>query len=175
MGWLVFMGWVISQANEWEEYSNYFGEGAEIFRNWTTTRFLAFYGRHQNCHGSCGCVIQLMYYNEHIMRLKVYWKSNLLPSWTQLVLTSLCLSKWLSHSLSVVICSLPSYFSLLPFSCFSLLRYAYNRLPFPLWFLKTSHFLPSNHSIYLFLHPSILIYQKFYPYSKPFSAFVECA
>ena len=30
----------------------------------------------------------VMYYNEHIMRLKVYWKSNLLPSWTQMVLTS---------------------------------------------------------------------------------------
>ena len=24
---LVFMGWVISYAKEWEEYSNYFGEG----------------------------------------------------------------------------------------------------------------------------------------------------
>ena len=25
MGWLVFMGWVISQTNEWEDYSKYFG------------------------------------------------------------------------------------------------------------------------------------------------------
>ena len=33
----------------------------------------------------------LMYYDEHIMKLQVYWKVNLLPSWTYLVLTSLCL------------------------------------------------------------------------------------
>ena len=28
--WLVFIGWVISYANEWEDYSNYFWEGVEI-------------------------------------------------------------------------------------------------------------------------------------------------
>ena len=27
MMWLVFMGWVTSQANDWEDYSNYWGEG----------------------------------------------------------------------------------------------------------------------------------------------------
>ena len=32
----------------------------------------------------------LIHYNEHIMRFKVYGKSNLLPSWAYLVLTSLC-------------------------------------------------------------------------------------
>ena len=32
MGWFVFMGWVISQANEWENYSTYFGEGGRDFR-----------------------------------------------------------------------------------------------------------------------------------------------
>ena len=75
------MGWVISK---WEDYSNYLGEGAEISRNWATTHFLIFDGRPWNCHGAGGCVIwhMLMYYNERIMRLKVYWKSNLLPSWT---------------------------------------------------------------------------------------------
>ena len=30
--WLVFIGWVISYANKWEDYSNYFGEGVEISR-----------------------------------------------------------------------------------------------------------------------------------------------
>ena len=30
VGWLVFMGWVISYANEWEEYSNCLGEGVGI-------------------------------------------------------------------------------------------------------------------------------------------------
>jgi len=31
--WLAFMGWVISQANEWEDDSNYLGEGVETSRN----------------------------------------------------------------------------------------------------------------------------------------------
>ena len=43
MAWLIFMGWVISWANEWEEYSNYLGEGVEISRNWATAHFLVFY------------------------------------------------------------------------------------------------------------------------------------
>ena len=42
MEWLVFIGWIISYANEWEGYSNYFGEGVEISRNWATTHFLVF-------------------------------------------------------------------------------------------------------------------------------------
>ena len=36
--------------------------------------------------------------NEHIMMLKVHWKLNHLPSWTQSVLTSLCHALWLYHS-----------------------------------------------------------------------------
>ena len=32
----------------------------------------------------------LVYYNEHVMRLKVYWKSNLPPSLTSFVLPSFC-------------------------------------------------------------------------------------
>ena len=32
-GIVSFMGWVISWANEWEDFSNYFGEETEIFRN----------------------------------------------------------------------------------------------------------------------------------------------
>ena len=39
-GWLVFMHWVISQANEWENYSNHFREGVRISRNWPTSQFL---------------------------------------------------------------------------------------------------------------------------------------
>ena len=40
-------------------------------------------GQPQNCHGAAGRVLHhmLMYYNEHIMRLKVCWESHLLPSW----------------------------------------------------------------------------------------------
>ena len=43
-----------------------------------------------NPPGASWCVIYLIYYNEHIMRLKVHWKSNLLPSLAQLVLNSSC-------------------------------------------------------------------------------------
>ena len=38
---LIFMGWVISQANQWEDYSNYFGVKAKISENWATAFFLA--------------------------------------------------------------------------------------------------------------------------------------
>ena len=55
--WLVFMGWVISLANKWEDYSNYLGEEAGISRNWATAHFLAFYGRPWNCHGAGGFFI----------------------------------------------------------------------------------------------------------------------
>ena len=46
--WLVFIGWVISYANEWEDYSNCFGEGMEISRIWATPHSLVFY----QCLGS---------------------------------------------------------------------------------------------------------------------------
>lgn len=74
MGWLVFMACIISQANEWKGYSKYFlGKGAEISRNWATAYILIFDGLSQNCHGADGQVTQLMllYYNEHIMSLKI--------------------------------------------------------------------------------------------------------
>ena len=57
MMWLAFKGWVILLANEWEDYSNYFGEGAEISRNWATAHFLVFAGPPWNCHDAYGCVI----------------------------------------------------------------------------------------------------------------------
>ena len=53
-GLSVFMGWVISHANKWEEYSYYFGERWGFSRNWATTRFLAFYGPSRNCPGVRG-------------------------------------------------------------------------------------------------------------------------
>ena len=57
MAWLVFLGWLISQVNEWEEYSNYLGERAGISRNWAMAHFLTFYGWPQKCHGTGGCII----------------------------------------------------------------------------------------------------------------------
>ena len=50
------MGWVIPQADEWEDYFNYFGEGTGISRNWATAHFLIFDGWPQNYHGAGGCV-----------------------------------------------------------------------------------------------------------------------
>ena len=56
MTWLVFLGWVISQANEWEDYPNYLEKGTEIYRKRATTHFLIFDGWPQNCCDSGGCV-----------------------------------------------------------------------------------------------------------------------
>lgn len=42
---LVFMHSVSSYANKWEEYSNHFGEGVAITRNWATTHPLTFHGQ----------------------------------------------------------------------------------------------------------------------------------
>ena len=33
------MGWVLSLAKEWEEYSNYLGEGSGISRSWASPTF----------------------------------------------------------------------------------------------------------------------------------------
>ena len=38
-GWLVLRGWVVSEANKWEDYSNCFGEVVGISRNWVTAQF----------------------------------------------------------------------------------------------------------------------------------------
>ena len=43
VAWLVFMGWVISFDNEWEDYFNYFWEGVEISRNWVIMHLLVFW------------------------------------------------------------------------------------------------------------------------------------
>ena len=42
------MGWIISYANEWEDYFLYLGEGAEISRNWATAHSLVL----QQCLGT---------------------------------------------------------------------------------------------------------------------------
>ena len=40
--WLVFISWIISYANDQEDYSNYFWEGKEISRLWATAHSLVF-------------------------------------------------------------------------------------------------------------------------------------
>ena len=37
------MGWVVLQANKWDNYFNYFGEAGGISRNWVNIHFLAFW------------------------------------------------------------------------------------------------------------------------------------
>ena len=49
-----------------------FGEGVEISRNRAPTHFLVFDGQPGNCHGPVGMPLSLlMFYNEHILRLKL--------------------------------------------------------------------------------------------------------
>ena len=40
--WLVFTAWLISYVDEWEDYSNYSGEGVEVSRTWAITHSLVF-------------------------------------------------------------------------------------------------------------------------------------
>ena len=58
-GWLVFIGWVISYANEWEDYSNHFwGRGRDI-QDLGHRPHLGLLTVPWNCHGTSGCVISL--------------------------------------------------------------------------------------------------------------------
>ena len=105
MGLLVFMGWVISWANKWEDDSSYFGEGVGISRNWATAHFRPFMV-------SLGTVMVLvcvsfsllMYYSKCIMRLQVCEKSLGLVGSNQFF----CILSWVIL-LMVVPCPLPSY------------------------------------------------------------------
>ena len=49
-------GWIISLADEWEEYSSYFGKEEEVSRHWATAVFDLF-GMPWNYHIACECVI----------------------------------------------------------------------------------------------------------------------
>ena len=49
------MGWVILEAN----YSNYFGGGEGISRNWATAHFGAFYGRPGKCPAPVGVLFSI--------------------------------------------------------------------------------------------------------------------
>ena len=58
--WLVFIGWVISYANEWEDYSSYFGGRAGDFQDLGHRPLLGLLKVLWNCHGTSGCVISLV-------------------------------------------------------------------------------------------------------------------
>ena len=103
------MGWVILYANEWEDYSNYFKEGARISRNQITTHFLAFYGwpllwHGLVCHSAYANVLQWVYNKaQGLLEVQPYTILNLMHS-----------KKVISYPqrllLKVVLCPLPSYF-----------------------------------------------------------------
>ena len=86
---LVFIGWVISYANEWEDYSNYLGDGAETSWIWATAHSLVLVT--WNCHGTSGCVISLADSGSR--------SSLVYHLWSHLILISLCCVLGLCHSL----------------------------------------------------------------------------
>ena len=100
----------MSQANGWEEYSSYFGEGVGISRIWPTTHFLIFIvGLGTVMVPMSPSFSLLVCYNECMLRLKVYRKQTHPPFWTQLILTSLYHVIGLCHSFKV--CALPTLVS----------------------------------------------------------------
>ena len=58
MDWLVFMVRVISKDKEWEDYSNYFGEGTD-FQEFCHCPLLAFDGWPQNVMVLVGVSLKL--------------------------------------------------------------------------------------------------------------------
>ena len=108
IAWLGFMGWVIWKINDWEDYSNYFGEGVEISRNWATTHFSVFMVDLRTVTAPVGVlfsfeVLQWVYAeNQGLVEV------DSSASWTYLVLVSLCCVLRLSN---VVPWPLPSCFN----------------------------------------------------------------
>ena len=105
---LVFMFLVVSEANEWEDYSNSFGERAEISRNWATAHLLSLWLALELSW--CLWVYHLTYW---CITVSVYWGSRSsgsqrLLSWTCLVLISLCCVPGLWCSFKV--CALTPFF-----------------------------------------------------------------
>ena len=72
MAWLVYIGWVISYANEWEDYSNYFGEGGREFLDVGHHPLLGLLTVPWNCHSTSGCVISLAYLGSRGSEGKVF-------------------------------------------------------------------------------------------------------
>ena len=91
--WLIFMGWVIPWANEWEEYSNYLGEEVGISRNWATAHFLVFWQCLETVMAPLGVSFSLLTEDQG------------LPSWTHLILIGLCFVLGWRHSFKS--CALP--------------------------------------------------------------------
>ena len=76
LAWLVFVGCVISYANEWGDYSRYFWEGLEISKIWGTAQPLGLLTVPWNCHGTPGCVISLADWGLVLSAILVPFHSN---------------------------------------------------------------------------------------------------
>ena len=101
---LVFMGWVISKANEWEDYSSCLemGQGFPGLGPMLTFCPLMV----GTVKALVGMLLSLLIcYNKHILRLKLWWKLTCLTSWTHLVLISL--HQLLDLSFFWCLCSAP--------------------------------------------------------------------
>ena len=96
VAWLVFINWVISYANEWEDYSNYFWEGAEVSRIWATANSMVFRQWLGTVTAPLGVSFHLLIWDQGLVCL---------PSWSHLILSSLCLVLGLCHSFKS--CALP--------------------------------------------------------------------
>ena len=97
--WLVFIGWVgwvMSYANEWEDYSNYFGEGAEISRIWATTHPLVFWQCLETVMAPLGVSFHLLIEDQGLV---------LSASLSHLIWSVLCCVLGLCHSFKS--CALP--------------------------------------------------------------------
>ena len=57
VAWLVFLGWLISYANEWEDYSNFFLEMGRDFQDLGHHPLLGLLTVPWNCHGTSRWVI----------------------------------------------------------------------------------------------------------------------
>ena len=97
---LFLLGWVISQVNEWEEYSCYLGEEVGICWNWATARLLTFVAGLGTVRVSLWFVSfgLLLCYNERALGLKVEWKSTPPLILACLIRISLCCAQGLGHS-----------------------------------------------------------------------------
>ena len=97
----VFMGWVISLANQWKDHSNYFEEGVQISRNWATAYFLVLW----QCLGTVIAPLSVSF--SLLTEDQALVKLTCLSSWTHLILIGLCCVFGVCHSFKS--CTPPTY------------------------------------------------------------------
>lgn len=95
-----------------EEKFSCFGEGMRISRKWATTHFLPFYGHPWNRSGAHGCVAERAEVLQQVCpETQGLVEVSCPPSWTWLLLSSLCRVLGLCHSFKgCVPCPLQSHY-----------------------------------------------------------------